>query len=369
MNMQTTLGGPKAAVTDLDGAALLPRTEASWVRALNRLYSHSAPALLGWRGETGRLQWRARGAARAASQQEAYHFKLGPHTGVLGLDTLAVSRLLGERRADLLPKDLRYVLLADALHPLADALEQALRLRFEWAPAPAISGEGLDTERCAHFIVQPEGAPSTEWGGYVHFEDGGALEALLASFPLPARSASDTLDWLRIPVPFLLGSTRLSLREIGSIRPGDIVSIEDWGSSGAGLLVTVDLGPGAGRPWTGLAEGSRITIQPPKDTAMTRETPPPSAAFPEPGDDAVTNLPLDRLDALEVALRFEVGELSLSLGELKSIRPGHVFDLSQPLNRSPVRILAYGNLLGKGHLVAVGDRLGVRVAEFAPSEL
>jgi type III secretion protein Q len=46
-----------------------------------------------------------------------------------------------------------------------------------------------------------------------------------------------------------------------------------------------------------------------------------------------------------------------------------VFDLGQPLNRSPVRILAHGNVLGKGYLVAVGDRLGVRVSEFAPGEV
>jgi type III secretion protein Q len=70
-----------------------------------------------------------------------------------------------------------------------------------------------------------------------------------------------------------------------------------------------------------------------------------------------------------VTLRFEVGDLAVSLGELRNLRPGHVFELAQPLNRSPVRILAHGNVLGKGYLVAVGDRLGVRVSEFAPSEI
>jgi len=42
-----------------------------------------------------------------------------------------------------------------------------------------------------------------------------------------------------------------------------------------------------------------------------------------------------------------------------------VFDLEQALNRSTVRILAHGNVLGKGSLVAVGERLGVRVSDFA----
>jgi type III secretion protein Q len=59
----------------------------------------------------------------------------------------------------------------------------------------------------------------------------------------------------------------------------------------------------------------------------------------------------------------------LTLGELKTLKPGHVFELSQPLNRSAVRILAHGNVLGNGHLVAVGERLGVRISTFAAGEL
>jgi type III secretion protein Q len=46
-----------------------------------------------------------------------------------------------------------------------------------------------------------------------------------------------------------------------------------------------------------------------------------------------------------------------------------VFELPQPLSRSAVRIVAHGQVLGKGHLVAVGDQLGVRVSDFAPSEV
>ena len=182
---------------------------------------------------------------------------------------------------------------------------------------------------------------------------------------LPQPPGAQGFAGLRIPLPFSLGSTQITLREVAGIRPGDIVSIEEWASSGSALLVTADLGA-AGRRLVGLAEGSRITLQQIKDTAMNRDTPDATAP---PDDGSAAPLPLDRLDGLEVNLRFEVGDLSLSLGELKGIRAGHVFDLAQPLNRSPVRILAHGNLLGKGHLVAVGDRLGVRVSEFAPREI
>ena len=83
----------------------------------------------------------------------------------------------------------------------------------------------------------------------------------------------------------------------------------------------------------------------------TLESPPAAAA--------------DRLEALDMPLRFEVGELQLTLRELRSLQPGHVFELEQPLNRSTVRIYAHANLIGHGVLVAVGDRLGVRVADIA----
>lgn len=73
----------------------------------------------------------------------------------------------------------------------------------------------------------------------------------------------------------------------------------------------------------------------------------------------------DRIESLDLPLRFEVGELQLTLRELRSLQPGHVFELEQPLNRSTVRIYVHANLIGYGALVAVGDRLGVRVCDIA----
>ncbi|HEX7687276.1 MAG TPA: FliM/FliN family flagellar motor switch protein, partial [Burkholderiaceae bacterium] len=131
--------------------------------------------------------------------------------------------------------------------------------------------------------------------------------------------------------------------------------------------VVVEAAPGgaAGPRFIALAEGSRITIQQAREQTMNRPPEAPTAAAPR---DAA-ELAVDRLDAIEVTLRFEVGDLAISLGDLRNVRAGHVFELGQPINRGPVRIVAHGNLLGKGTLVAVGDRLGVRVSEFAPGEL
>jgi len=363
-------------VTELSRAPSLPRMDEAMARAASRLYSACAPLPLPIKGGAWTLQWRpilsaplnaspnapANASANDLRQQETFAFKLGAHAGLVNIDALGLAALLDETRVHLLPKELRCVLWADALHGVAQAIEAITRLRFEWS-LPEAEAPRIHLQQAMQFELRAPDA--RRFVGFVQFDDVKALDAIVGTLPLPRPAPAHSLSGLRIPLPFCLGSTQITLREVAGIRAGDIVSIEAWSSSGAALLVSADLGA-SGRRLVGLAEGSRITLQQIKDIAMNRDTPEATAL---PDDGGASPLPLDRLDALEVNLRFEVGDLSLSLGELKAIRAGHVFDLLQPLNKSPVRILAHGNVLGKGHLVAVGDRLGVRVSEFAPSEI
>jgi type III secretion protein Q len=358
-------------VTELGESPELPRADAATVRALNRLYGRAAPEPLAVGGKIYRLRWRPDDSAESGVF-ERYRFKLGTHVGHVGLDAPSVEALLGEPRSHLLPRDLRYILLAEALHPLVEALEKTLRLHFEWQPPEGDAREQRgpleDPQRAALFTAT---SPESTLRGFVQFETAGTLDALVPAHVRaePSDLSGTQFEHLRFPVSFCIGSTAIRLREVASIRAGDIVGIEQWSSKGAAIVLTAHLGGPAGRQLVAHAEGSRITVQQSKDSAMNRDMP-LAASAPVVGEapDA-PQLPIDRLDALEVTLRFEVGELSLSLGELKNIHAGHVFELGQPLNRSPVRILAHGNVLGKGHLVAVGDRLGVRVSEFAPNEI
>jgi type III secretion protein Q len=366
---------PHDEVLDLSEAPTLPRTDPSLVRALNTLYGVHGHLPLTLRGEPWQLRWRwgtADAHAANMAARDPYRFRVGTHTGWLACDAPLVAALVGERRADLLPRDLRYVLLADALHPVAEALEKATHLRFEWAPAepatapsPSVATGPALSERAAGFILT---GPHATHHGHLVFDDDTSLATLLAAMDVRAAAAApaNRLDWLRVPLPFVVGRSQISLREVGNVRPGDIISIEQWQGAGKALVVVAELGGPGGCRWVGLAEGTRITLQQSKDTAMNRDTPADELAGHDPD---ASPLPLDRLDALEVTLRFEVGDLSVSLGDLKGLGAGHVFELGHALNRSPVRIVAHGNVLGKGYLVAVGDQLGVRVAEFAPSEL
>ena len=353
------------SVRPLDEAATLPRTAAVRAAALNRVSNlRAAPIELAWPGGPLSCHWSASSLHGAAIPYDIYRFALGPYTGCVGLDAASQAFLFDEPLHAPLPSDLRHVLLAHATHAWAEALSHALRMHFQWdaggladprrllaqAPADAVFFRILDQDR---LVVQ----------GFFALEQDDAYTALSrAPWDAPGiRAAFHDMEDLRFPVVFELGSTTIRIDEVRNIRRGDIVSIERWQSVGRGIAVQCMV-PGRDAPrWSAIAEGSRIKVQAMRDTNMTTAR---GAEVDEPA--GAESLPIDRLDALEVTLRFEVGALDVSLGELKAIGVGHVFDLAQPLNRCAVRVLAHGNVLGKGHLVAVGDRLGVRITEFAP---
>jgi len=169
-----------------------------------------------------------------------------------------------------------------------------------------------------------------------------------------------------VPIRFLVGTTKLSLHEMRSIDAGDIVGIEHWTSGDTGLRVRASFGGALGLVIHGIVDGSLVTVFKLEDKLMTTTE---TNNVPHDIGGVSEELPLDRLDALEVALHFELAELPITLGNLKTLKAGYVFDLGQPLNRCSVRILSHGNVLGSGYLVAVGERLGLRVTEFVAKAL
>jgi type III secretion protein Q len=351
-------------VTELSDAPALPRLQAGQHRALNRLYDDTAPIPVACAAVSGELHFVFFKQPPPGMEPWGWHrLKLGAHLGTLAIDGVGLAQLLGEPRADLLPDELRTVLLANALQPVVQTLENALRLRFEWAHGTA--AYPFRQEGAIGFELRARDG-NIALRGLVSLDDPAALDAVLPAFARRRPALPGLFDKLRVPLRFELGSAQISLHELRQIAAGDVIGIERWGSSGSALNVTAMAGGPNGVRLVGLADDSHITLESIGETSMNRA---------DLNDSSITlvddpaGLPLDRLDALEVVLRFEVGELSVSLGELKSLRPGHVFDLEQALNRSSVRILAHGNVLGKGSLVAVGDRLGVRVSDFAVGAL
>ncbi len=69
---------------------------------------------------------------------------------------------------------------------------------------------------------------------------------------------------------------------------------------------------------------------------------------------------------LPIHLVFTAGEMEVPLRDLRRIKPGYVFKLHQPLDRH-VEVRANGKTIGRGELVDVDGRVGVRLLDCNPS--
>jgi type III secretion system YscQ/HrcQ family protein len=88
-----------------------------------------------------------------------------------------------------------------------------------------------------------------------------------------------------------------------------------------------------------------------------------SASMPTPDTetpDAKKNpLPVSKVP---VTLLFEIGQVRLTMGELSQLQPGYTFKLSEAVERDrPVTIKANGVPVGRGEIVQIDDRLGIRI--------
>jgi flagellar motor switch protein FliN/FliY len=71
---------------------------------------------------------------------------------------------------------------------------------------------------------------------------------------------------------------------------------------------------------------------------------------------------MDAIEHVKVRLVVQVGEASITIGELQSMKEAHVIKL-ESLADAPVDILLEGRIVARGQLVAVDDNFGVRVTE------
>jgi type III secretion protein Q len=329
------------------------------------------------------------------------------HDGELALDEAAQARCLGDVPADA-PLAWRQILLADALHGAARALMGSVpewepaaapwprdasslwcavvgtadgaapgHARLRWNAAPAWAAFAEAVGRCAHW-------PAGEGNAVAPTDETGHATAAAASRARRAR-----LRTCRVPLRLELGRTRLDLASLRHIAPGDIVAVDEWRPRGPALGVQLYAGRRGELQWAAEVRQTRLTVLTATEplmpdrpgTSRVANAPGASSAHSAPGTPsqppasappvaqairvADSALPIEQLQRLEVTLHFDLGGLALSLEALERVAAGQVLELPQALNQCELSILCEERLLGKGQLVAVGERLGVRVTEFA----
>lgn len=174
------------------------------------------------------------------------------------------------------------------------------------------------------------------------------LAGLLAQRPpVDGPVGDDTPVLLRAEI----GRSRLALRELAGLAPGDVVLLQvNHLGADRNLWLGVD---NAGLRATLPADGQRLAITHPWTPFMSS-----APTEPEPAMDPTAAA---SLESLPVLLTFDLGELRLSLAGLRALQPGQVIELGRPL-AGAVSIRANGALVGEGELVEIDGQLGVSVS-------
>ncbi|KVL09791.1 type III secretion system cytoplasmic ring protein SctQ [Burkholderia ubonensis] len=370
-----------AAPRGIDAALPLPACSA-FDAALARIVADARlaawlarfPALSGWRAATderprferpGVLDLRWNGAtARVAIDLAAFP----------ALDVVAAPALDARGDASV---SLRTALASALLAPLVAAFAAAGLDGVTIGGLRAAPPAALDATRCVLSFAL-DGAPlrcalldaSMPWLD--------ALAARLRGERLP--DAAGQLARVRLPGRVRLGSRRLPLAVLRSLRPGDVLLDLAPAALGAARAGPLHAWWGARRAtqWhaTVLIEGTTMTMIETPDTAddldepivagdLPAGSPADSPADPPDGDaPGAAPEPAD-LGDVDLPVHVEIDTLSLSIAELAALRPGYVLELPLAARDVPVRLVAYGQAIGGGRLVAVGAHLGVRIDRMA----
>lgn len=186
---------------------------------------------------------------------------------------------------------------------------------------------------------------------------GGAAQAVTALLDrLPGRSVR--LPDLSLPLTWVAGFTQLTVGQLSALSLGDVVLPELWHPRWRELRVVLSTTHVA----MALRDANRARLK----TAL-RPIPARSPAYgrKDMRQDATTEAAAPardetNIDAVGLTLNFELGQRWITLAELKQIGPGYVFDLDLSPDE-PVDLVVNESRIGRGEIVSIGERLGVRV--------
>jgi type III secretion system YscQ/HrcQ family protein len=185
--------------------------------------------------------------------------------------------------------------------------------------------------------------------------------ALALQTQAPLAAAGRSLDHLPSALPLRLAGPRVPLSDLRTLGAGDVIVLP--GCRGRGWV-------GEWRPLAGPAQ--RCVL----DHSFTQLKPSPGTPMDKPHDEeqgehdhhghheahaAAGNTLADPLAGLPVQLSFSLGSQQVTLARLRSVQAGYVFALEQTVLGATVGLQANGEAFGTGELVALGDKLGVRL--------
>jgi len=258
---------------------------------------------------------------------------------------LMCSPWAGDESIESLPPKLAEAVMARALAPLLEGLgeltgtEMSVLDRGDPAPEHAVR-LGLGSSSGAGSAV-----------ALLHLDDAAVSTLVEALERQPSLSADPDLSGLQLRFQLVVGRSRVTVGELHELEVGDVLLMAAGlgGPDGDVLLFHSGHALAVAR----VEERSSIVIK------RLLESPMSDIELSTLLDEEPAASQLDR-DRLQVELTFDLGQVSLPLAELNNIRAGYTFELNMPASGA-VRIISGSEAVGRGELVQIDDRLGVRV--------
>lgn len=370
---------PHALAAPLASHHALPRLPAEIADAYRVFYGRELePLVVG--DHTFIVRFEEILATRAGMQ---LHVRCGGNDFELQIIDPGVVADLGPALMASVPEGLRRAVVMHALQPLWKVIEKRLGSGLELlslnGSVPACSPDqalglrltrsGTNCEPPAHTALLLRALRPIGW---LRLARAGAEDGLIES---PVA--------LDVPVEVSLQCEPVSVtvQELAGMEAGDVLLLDARADALRSLPVRLLLG---GKPLshtTALQSGRRLEIKsaPAANTSHAEPGRPPfrrhdmnasdndSAPDSNGGVSETPSAGSPGIDGVMVDIELELGRLSLPLSVLRALAVGQVFETVQPIEGNGVVLWCGGQRLGLGQLVAIGDRLGVRIAALQPA--
>lgn len=243
-----------------------------------------------------------------------------------------------------------------------------------------LSQAGRGSAQCSGWQDQPESVPAgarhclllslqfpVREGGWpetvhatLHTDALGLLlvAGLVGQHPGQATPNSAAVN-LPVRMAICLGETWLPLQDAEALAPGQVVLLQRRFVQGAqSFQLRTESVRGGGVCCQGRIENHCLYILS-KAQTMTAENP---SVLSDGQDEEVISL-----KQIPVRLSFDLGELEMTLDQVKALQPGQTMELTKPVQEY-VTIRANGMPIGTGQLVEIDGRLGVCIGRMASTQ-
>lgn len=331
----------------------LPHRERAHVQACNAIAQRASGLPLTLEGRAWQLTLRPRYEPVPPLEEDSSWYVRASWDGVpfeLALPAGCAQAWLGARFPGLDLPQLPDSFVAAVLERACDSLSAALEtgrhatLQIEDLVRDAGSEPGLD------HVFDLE-AVSEGRALRARLSTGALGLALLADQFAHLQLARRDLALTNLPIRLRaeLGATWLDARRLAQLQCGDVILVEHrYGAAEDALWVGCSAGG-----FQATVDGASLVVQASFASGADRMR--------EEEDSPQSGHDLASIDDLPLRVVFDLGEVALTLGELRELQVGQTLDLGRSLSQA-VRVRVNGTLLATGELVEIDGRIGVTLS-------